>query len=50
MLAALDAYATDGDQFHKPRHGNCPLCGQPAIDHPTLRHRLRALIAHLFLL
>ena len=30
-------------RFHKPRHGVCLLCGVPAIEHPSWRHRWRAL-------
>jgi hypothetical protein len=38
-LSRLDAYATDGDEFHKPRRGDCPLCQRPVINHPCMRHR-----------
>ncbi|XTP37069.1 hypothetical protein ACORG1_13005 [Mycobacterium sp. TJFP1] len=48
-LTRLDGFATDGDQFHKPRHGVCPLvrCGRPVVEHPCWRHRVAALIAIL---
>ncbi len=44
----LDRFGTDGDQFHKPRRGVCPLalCGRAAIEHPAWRHRIAALLAH----
>lgn len=50
-LARLDAYATDTPGFNEGHYTDrCPLCELPVIDHPTWRHRWRALLAHLFLL
>ena len=47
-VTRLDRYMADGDQFHKPRRGVCPLalCGRAAIEHPAWRHRIAALLAH----
>lgn len=43
LFSRLDAIGTDGDEFRKPRRGDCRLCTVPAIDHPCWPHRRAAL-------
>lgn len=49
FLARLDAYGTDDPDFNEGHpEDRCPVCEGAVVDHPTARHRWRALLAILF--
>lgn len=43
LISRLDAYGAGGDEFHKPRRGDCSLCTKPTILHPCWAHRREVL-------